>query len=253
MENNLPHYDIVICTPGDILHAPYVESLTHTMHRLWSNNISHVWINDYSPYVAQSRDLIINGGWNGNNGYNLRFFSPSDPNANWNIFDGKFTYSQIVWIDNDISWDPDDFLKIISHKEPIVTGLYLTGNMTYLAVFLKDFNSQKPKPLHISDLHTLDKNRLHLVHTCGMGFMKVQYGVIEKMRHPIFNAINLLPSNIKNTVNSNPLDPLSLNTELLSIAEDTSFVMRANEARIPIYLDPSIKVEHYKKIPLAVP
>lgn len=250
MNDEIPHFDVLICTPGDILHSPYVESLVHTMHRLWSLNISHMWINYYSPYVAQARDLIINGGYDGNGGYKLKFFSPSNPDPDWKIFDGKFTYGQMIWIDNDIAWHPNDFLKLLAHNEPIVTGLYLTGNQTHLAVRLE--TSTEPIPLHLSDLNSLDKKRLYPVNSCGMGFMKVQYGVIERMRHPIFNAINLIPSNVQDPHMSDPLNPLSLNTQLLSTAEDTSFIMRANEAGFTVYVDPSIRVDHYKKIPLII-
>lgn len=242
-ENSLPHFEVVICTPGDILHSPYVQSLMETVNTLFSKKISFIWLNEYFPYVAQARDLIINGGWEGNGGYKCSFFSPSDLNNTWKIFNANFTYDQMIWIDNDISWSPDQFFSILSAPQPIVTGAYLM-NDTQLCVriYPKNYQQEDFSPLTLSDFLSLKKDELHLVDTCGMGFLKVRSGVIESFTHPVFNAID---------ISKDYLDNLSV--EVFSIQEDTSFCLRARQAGFSIYLDPSIRVTHHKKNSLSIP
>jgi hypothetical protein len=233
----IPHYNIVICTPGDMVFNTYNQSLLRTIQYLNSQNITWTWMNESSPHIAKTRALILNHGYAGNDGFGE--FPHEYKVKDWQVFSGQFTYDQIVWIDNDISWKIEDFVRLINHQEEVVSGVYMFGDSTKHVVI-----SMEPGTvLHIDDLAAMNQNELHEVHTCGMGFLKVRYGVTEQLQHPIFlvRDYDYFNKKINQMISYKTTD------------EDTSFCHRVRESGRRVFFDPKIRVNHYKRILLVPP
>jgi hypothetical protein len=99
------HYDVLIATPGPSMKPEYVMSLMKTVEALSSRGISYHLLNKYSSFVPSARELTATDTYS----------------HNWmtnRVGSGKFTYKKIFWIDSDIEWEPEDFLKVISLHFP---------------------------------------------------------------------------------------------------------------------------------------
>lgn len=234
---NRPHYSVVFCTPGDILYNGYTQSLMKSVQYLNEKRISWTWMNDASPHIAKTRALILNHGYAGNDGF-AEF--PEEYNVrDWEVFSGQFSYDQIVWIDNDISWKVQDLVRLLNHQEEVVSGVYMFGDSSNHVVA----STSPKKILHVDELLKMNQNELHEVHTCGMGFLKVRQGVIEQMLHPIFlvHEYSYVDKETNQTCYYKTTD------------EDTSFCHRVRQTGRRVYLDPQIRVSHYKRLNLVPP
>ena len=119
------HYDVLIATPGPSMKPEYVMSLMKTVQALSSRGISYHLLNKYSSFVPSARELTATDtyshNWMTNRGGS-----------------GKFTYRKIFWIDSDIEWEPEDFLKLYNSELEIISGLYATTHEGVVAVNMPD-------------------------------------------------------------------------------------------------------------------
>jgi hypothetical protein len=92
----IPHYNVIICTPGSSMVNSYTSSLLNTIDVLNKNGISWKYQNEYTSIVATAREGTIADTMN----FQVNTNKPGL---------GKYTYDKIFMIDSDISWDPDDF------------------------------------------------------------------------------------------------------------------------------------------------
>lgn len=81
----------------------------------------------------------------------------------------KKEYDDIVYIDADIVWTPDDFINLISHQEDIVSGIYP-----------KKSNIEE-YPINIIPEKLEIKNNLLEVATVPTGFLKISRNAMEKL------------------------------------------------------------------------
>ena len=56
---NIPHYDVVIATPGFSMKAEYVKSLVSTCATLDDLGITYTFLNRQSSFVATARELRL--------------------------------------------------------------------------------------------------------------------------------------------------------------------------------------------------
>lgn len=227
-----PHYDVVLCITGLHYYLPCVTSLLSTVQYLTSIGMSVYVAADSGPSIHELRDVLINGGPAGNGGY--RPFADDEYMTEWRAFDNKFTYDQIVWIDNDIYWVAEDIIRLLEHKEDVVSGLYLAGSRTEFVVHIHPSSTTS-----VNQLETLRKkanNGLLEVFSVGFGFMKVRHGVYESLKRPIYFHTDytwVLPDG--RTISGK------------QIAEDGSFCQRVRESGRKVYVDPHIVVGHFKR------
>ena len=80
------HYNVLIATPGRMLHAEYVSSLVKTTQRLNELGITYGFLNKYSSFVPTARELTAIDSWS------------HDYSTN-KIANGKMTCDKIFWID----------------------------------------------------------------------------------------------------------------------------------------------------------
>lgn len=218
MENQQINIDVMICTPGHSLMGVYVESLLRTTKELDRLGITWGFSNQYASHVADAREMTLSGGANNNL-------------DNLNPFMGTVKYKKLFWIDSDIAWNPDDFLKLYYSDKDIISGAYLlaNGQSTLQKVLLGDFYNYE---------EVLSMNEPIKIGGAGFGFICIKPGVFESLSRPWFQSasteVKLGDSTYKFNI----------------IGEDLSLCARAAEVGFEIWADPTVRLTHHKMMKL---
>lgn len=212
-----PHFNVLICTPGRSMESEYVKSLVATITYLQNNGISYVYLNEYSSQVSAAREATAMGS---------TFLSAfaTEPLA------GQATYDKMIWIDSDISWTVEDFMKLYNSTYDIVSGLYLSDKNVPVFSFAEDqvyfdFESVKNKQYPFE------------IFGAGFGFIAMKSGVFESMPRPWFE---IKYQRIENEDKTREM--------YIPFGEDFSWCKKAHDCGYKIYLDPSIRLGHHKKV-----
>lgn len=193
----MAHYDVIIATPGRDMNSSYVRSLTNTILELNNRGITWMWANDYCSHVSIARERTFN------------------------ISAGN-TYNKFFWIDSDISWQVEDFLKLYYSEKDIITGVYITDG--YYTAAHNHYNM----PISNEKIST-STDPIRILH-CGFGFLCIKYGVNESMKSPLFRDIGI-------------------NNEYI-FPEDVSWCLRAGRHKYKIWMHPLVRVKHHKTVSL---
>jgi hypothetical protein len=206
----MAHYNVLIATPGHSVTIEYLKSLINTIKVLIQENITWRFINQYSSQVSAAREGTIMDD-------NFLDITNNKPLL------GKDTYDTVIWIDSDIAWTPQDFLKIYQSDKDITSGVYVSdhGVLMYTP-------SDKE--------HLKETKHVEITHA-GFGFIGIKQGVFEKISRPWFQT-----QYTKTTIEEKEY--------LIPYGEDYSFCSKARQAGFKIFLDPTVTVTHYKTIPL---
>lgn len=211
-----PHYNVLIATPGAMLHGAYVSSLVETIKWLESEKLTYKFINRASSFIPTLREQVALD------------MEVEDWETN-SVGGGEYTYDKIFWIDSDIEWTVEDFIKLYDSPLDIISGLYivdLTGK-----VACADFGKAGlPRPVYDKDFITKGPIEMFGV---GFGFVAIKSGVFENMPRPWFKVRSLKWEQY----------PVEIN-----IGEDYSWCMNARESGFKIYVNPSVRVAHHKGI-----
>lgn len=211
-----PHYSVVIATPGHSMKAEYVESLLETCQWLSSNQYTYKLLNKYSSFVPSARELTATDTYSHDWGTR-------------EVGAGKFTYDKIFWIDSDIQWTVEDFIKIFTSPLEIVSGLYQTSPDGIVAV---NFPDDQGRPTKVNKIEFLLHDEPVKVGGVGFGFVAMKQGVFEKMERPWF------------LINRVKWDEVDFHT---NVGEDYSWCASAQRAGFDIWVDPQVKVLHHKE------
>lgn len=208
----MKHYNVVIATPGFSMDAEYVKALMATCERLVDEGISFTFLSEYSSFVPHAREATAMGS------KDLRYDKKQ-------IAGGRFTYDKIFWIDSDIVWTPEDFLKLYFANLDIVSGLYL-------------LDDEKSVPVQIvNGFRRLEKANVKFLENTfqagavGFGFVCIKSGVFESMPRPWFKLARL------NRGDERP--------ELM-VGEDFSWCYSAIKNGFTIWVDATVQVTHRK-------
>ena len=214
-----PHFNILICTPGRMMEAEYVKSLVATLGYLDKNNISYLYLNEYSSQVNAAREATAMGS---------KFLHA------WSTepLDGEATYDKMIWIDSDISWSVEDFVKLYESKFDIVSGIYFNEEGVPLFTFEKN-------DIYFDHTKLKYKEYPFEVFGVGFGFVAVKSGIFEVIPRPWFET------EFQKITNEDGREMF------IPWGEDYSWCIKAKNAGYKIYLDPSIRVGHHKKIRIA--
>lgn len=220
MNEAIPHYDVVIATPGHSLVADYVKSLILTIEALDKRGITWIWSNKYASHVGDARDITIGG---------------DDPQDAFDSrpFKGELTYNKIFWIDSDISWTPNQFMQLYDSDKDVVSGAYLLTNGQVVA-----YRAMMSEPYSYAEL--LGKDDVVKVTGVGFGFVAIKQGVFEKLKRPWFQSAQIAMQNPE-TKEAVPF---------VVMGEDMSFCLHAMQAGFDIWLDMGVKVNHQKTVTL---
>ena len=147
---------------------------------------------------------------------------------------------RVVMLDDDVSWAPDDFQKLVLHPEPIVGGVYqkkvpdMRGALSFA----------------VSALPTgfqADHRGLVEVHGAATGFLRVDRAVFEAIKP-------LVPKLHDDALSAEENAHLHLWCDfpvvqqpmgLMVQGEDYSFCQKARAAGYRIWIDPSIRLGHH--------
>jgi len=214
-----PHVNVLICTPGRMMEAEYVKSLVATLSTLKDKGISYLYLNEYSSQVNAAREATIMGS---------RFLNA------WSTepLNGGVTYDKIIWIDSDISWTPEQFLKLYESTYDIVSGLYFNEEGVPLFTFTEN-------DVYFDHEQLKHKQYPFEVFGVGFGFVSMKNGIFESIPRPWFET------QFQKIENEDKTKEM-----YIPWGEDYSWCLKAQTAGYKIYLDPSIRVKHHKKIPL---
>lgn len=220
----VPHYNVVIATPGAGMLPGYVRSLLKTVHFLEQENISWNFLTEYSSLVAHAREKTIGG-----TGY--QDASNSKPGH------GDWTYDKIFWIDSDIAWEPEDFFRLLNAKEDVMSGCYMMENKE-VTVYPEALKSG----MMAEEIMRLKKP--FTVRGVGFGFLAVRSGIFEKMSRPWFSQVEV---EILNETTGEPEYKFPL------MGEDLSWCEKVHRMGIDIWVDPLVRLTHHTRIALPWP
>lgn len=218
----MQHYDILIATPGAMMEAQYVKSLVATLAECDKRGLTYKFLNAYGSLVHHARELTCSGG----EGMEL------NPDHKGPMGD-KVTYNKIFWIDSDIAWEPWQFFKIYDSEYDVTTGAYLLADGVTTSVHAWGTPGGIPK-------HEIMKMTEPIkIQSMGFGFVAMKSGVFERLERPWFKHYNQSIQRSDGTVIED------------SLGEDISWCINAYKSGVDIYFDPSVLVNHMKKIPIA--
>jgi hypothetical protein len=212
------HVNVVICTPGHSLMSAYNKSLLATIAELSKQGITWAWSNEYSSHVADAREITLSGTYH------------NDPGEQ-RPFQGVLTYDKLMWIDSDIAWTPDDFLKLYNSDKEIISGAYLLAGGEVVAYkklmgspFIHEEVLSMKEPVKVFGL--------------GFGFICIKSGIFEKMTRPWFQSIPAT-TKIGEKEYTFPI-----------MGEDISWCHRAQGLGYDLWFDPTVRVTHHKTMKL---
>ena len=143
-------------------------------------------------------------------------------------FKGEVEYKKILWIDSDISFTPEDALRLIESDKDIITGAYLLGSgevTIYKKLLDRGCSYEEIKemtePIKIGG--------------CGFGFIAVKSGVFESLTRPWFQSAIVKSKD---------------GFEFPMMGEDLSWCKRVTDLGYDIWFDPAVKVTHNKMMKL---
>lgn len=211
------HVDVLIATPGSMMEAAYVRSLVNTITTLQNDGISYRFLNQYTSRVAAAREATVMDSTY------LDAFNKSP-------LHGTVTYNKIFWIDSDISWTPEDFMRLYTSTHSIISGLYLSDHGVPMFSPIEATSDFSLKAAMSSFIPVE-------VGTVGFGFVCVASGVFESMERPWFKDQFFTAT-----------DPATGSEVFIPYGEDYSWCHSAKSAGHRIFLDPQVKVTHHKKV-----
>lgn len=212
-----PHVNILIATPGRNMEAEYVKSLVQTISYLNEVGITYMFLNEYSSMVSSAREATTMGD------------TYLDPFNNSPVR-GQVTYDKIIWIDSDIGWEITDFMKLYESDKDIISGLYFNEKMVPMfSVTAEDAGTEIDR--------ILKSNKEEEIFAAGFGFIAMKSGIFENMKRPWFESL------FERMVSEDGQKEI-----FIPYGEDFAWCKKAQQTGFKIYLDPTTRLSHYKKV-----
>lgn len=218
---------IVFCLPGRTFSNKFLMSWSELLMNLFRMGFQIRISQKYTSNVYYVRNMCLGGDV-------MRGIHQKP-------FDGKLDYDYIMWIDSDTVFTTEQFLTLLKHDKPIVSGLYLMdGGHNYATVkdwdlnyFRKHSSFQFLSPKSIDEWKDKNPGKLMEVEYTGFGFILCKKGVFESLKYPWFSPI------FERKISKDVVDFCS---------EDVSFCKKVLKKGYKIYIDPTIVVGHEKTI-----
>lgn len=212
---------IVFCVPG----------------RTFSKRFFECWNNLVITCVRMGVELVLSTAYSSNVYFvrNMALGADVLRGRNQKPFDGKLDYDFIMWIDSDIVFNPDQFVRLITHNKDVVAGLYkMEGGKHYAVVETWDTEEFKK---HGAFKFMDEERRLELaekelvpVDYTGFGWVLVKRGVFERLEYPWFHPeYTEFEGGVRDFC-----------------SEDVGFCRAAKRAGIEVFVDPKVVVGHEK-------
>ena len=138
-------------------------------------------------------------------------------------------FTDFFFIDADIGYTPDQFIKILTGEHDIMSGVYFGKNEHKLPIAYHWDEEHFKKHMCMPTLAIEELTGGHVVAGyCGMGFCRIKREVFEKLPYPWFNT-----------------EPFTIDEYHDINSEDASFCRRVTELNFPVVVDTSVRLEHY--------
>jgi hypothetical protein len=152
-------------------------------------------------------------------------------------FQGRLDYDYMMWIDSDIVFPPEAFLKLLTSPHDVTCGLYhMIGGKAYPVVRRWDeellAKTGSFQYMTNEDVEGLKTKGLVYVEAsfAGMGWMLIRRGVVERLKYPWFVSTAVRIGTISDIC-----------------SEDVSFCRKLLlEAGTKVYVDLNCSVGHLK-------
>jgi hypothetical protein len=144
----------------------------------------------------------------------------------------EMEFDDLVWIDADISWEPEDLLKLCRHKENIVGATYRKKIPEAVHFTLQMF-PDKTEP---------DQNGLIEVSGIGTGFLKTSHELLKKVAESSKCYLDK-GETIKNVFEVAFIGEAFTDSETL-LSEDLHFCHKARKLGYKVMLDSTIDLSH---------
>jgi hypothetical protein len=209
---NLAGKVVVFCLPGATYSGRFLKNMLALQDHLLGQGAIPVYEQHYRSLVHYSRFMCLN----------------SDP-ATKKPFLGM-PYDYVMWIDSDIVFTVDNFVKLVNHDKDIMTGWYASpiGKDGELATSVYDqIDAGQNHSVGVEEMKGLTEP--FRIAGNGLGWTLMKSGVLEKMPYPWF-----VPK------------MLTMNGKKWATSEDIMFFIDAHLAGYEIWVDPTIRVGHEK-------
>ena len=211
---------VVFCLPGSSFSGKFLTCWTELAATCLRNNIELMLSCRQSCNIYYVRNMCL--------GADVTRGAQQKP------FNNEVPYDYLMWIDSDVLFTPQHFMRLLGHDRDIVSGLYrMEGGTAFATVqtwdedyFIKNGSFEFLTPKSIAD-----EKELMAVSYTGMGFMLVKHGVFESLEYPWFAPITQ-----------------HIGTMVDFTMEDVSFCLRAQEKGFSVMIDPQVIVGHEKKV-----
>ena len=110
---------ILFCLPGREFSGNFLQSWTNLVSYCYYKGHQIVYNQKYSCNIYYVRNMCLGG--------NILAGENQIP------FGGKVDYDYMMWLDNDVIFTPQQFQKLLDHKEDIISGLYKMDGGTHYA------------------------------------------------------------------------------------------------------------------------
>lgn len=211
---------IIFCLPGSNFSNKFLES--------WTNLIIYCMRKGIQFAVSQATDSVVYYVRSKCLGGDVLRGEKQLP------FNGKVPYTHTMWIDSDMVFAPEQFQKLLDHDLDIVAGAYKTAdNKTFPIVkrWDEEYFKKHGTFQFMNEFDIKKSNKLMEVVYTGFGFMMIKYGVFEAVGYPWFRPVFHTIGQAKDFS-----------------SEDVSFCWIAREKGFKIFVDPTIRLGHEKKV-----
>lgn len=213
--------DYVFLFPGKNFSINFMNSWTNTMIYLYENGYTFASSFKYAPIVHEVRNQLVAAKILNSSNQTSKIFN--DRTNNQIPFGNTINAKKVIFIDSDIVWNTEDLEKILHTDKDIMCGPYFLESGTDMCIVDKD-------GLFMDMNKIKDEPEIFEILSGGMGFVSVNYEVLEKIGFPWFNTLYLKDED----------------GGVQFIGEDTFFFYRAHEEGYKIYCDPTIRIGHEK-------
>lgn len=198
---------VIIATPfyKMLCNSPYVTSLVSTLHLCWELGIEATLMKvDGDAYVGRARNSLIT-----------------------HVYDNTDA-TDLVFIDSDLEWTPEDFIRLLSHPVELIGGTYPQQN-AWRTWAHRNFCDENGIP------HGDLKSKTILCEAIPAGFMRISRAAMDRM-HEKYPIKGLVPGSATKKPTYNWFGEMF---------EDFVFCKRFRAAGGDVWLEPNITFKHY--------
>lgn len=226
----------MVCLPGSTYSGSFLINIMGLHSVLIEHGIKVYFSQMQSPEIHLLRGWV-GGGKHENGVYQSPFEGRKD-------LPEDFEYDYLLWIDSDIVFNLKSFTDLLEMDKDVATGWYYQKDGLPVTGFFEKTKmkyTRKDPPFadiwdkdyiysYRNDVEITTKTEPYKVDWCGMGWMLIKRGVMERLKYPWF-----MPKIVR-----------SGKDLYEATSEDLAFAMSLKEAGIDMWVHPKIRVGHEK-------